>query len=83
LIKIPHDGTSPTPGKEKAWYQLTCAEALAKQESQLSGLNRQDANARLMRIGANQLPEKAGKPGWPAMRLPSGAGSMKRYRQPI
>ncbi|WP_231564361.1 cation-transporting P-type ATPase [Enterobacter sp. Bisph1] len=62
MTKIPHDGIPPAT--EKPWYQLSCSEALEKQESQLSGLNRQDANERLARYGANQLPEKVGKPGW-------------------
>lgn len=54
--------SAPCAGKKP--YQLSVAEVLQNQQSQLSGLTPTEASARLARDGANALPEKASKPAW-------------------
>ncbi|HCU0605468.1 TPA: cation-transporting P-type ATPase [Enterobacter kobei] len=45
-------------------YQQTVEQVLAHTQSQVSGLDRAEAQARLQKHGPNALPEKKGKPGW-------------------
>ena len=45
-------------------YQQTLEQVLAHTQSQVSGLDRAEAQARLQKHGPNALPEKKGKPGW-------------------
>ena len=45
-------------------YQQTVEQVLAHAQSQASGLDRAEAQARLQKTGPNALPEKKGKPAW-------------------
>lgn len=45
-------------------YQQTVEQVLAHTQSQASGLERAEAQARLQKHGPNALPEKKGKPAW-------------------
>ena len=45
-------------------YQQTVEQVLAHAQSQASGLDRAEAQARLQKQGPNALPEKKGKPAW-------------------
>lgn len=45
-------------------YQQTAEQVLTHVQSQASGLDRAEAQARLQKTGPNALPEKKGKPAW-------------------
>ncbi|KAA5946229.1 cation-transporting P-type ATPase [Enterobacter cloacae] len=45
-------------------YQQTVEQVLAHTQSQATGLERAEAQARLQKHGPNALPEKKGKPAW-------------------
>ena len=45
-------------------YQQTVEQVLAHAQSQASGLDRAEAQARLQKTGSNALPEKKGKSAW-------------------
>ncbi|MEW5496072.1 cation-transporting P-type ATPase [Enterobacter cloacae] len=45
-------------------YQQTVEQVLAHTQSQATGLDRAEAQARLQKHGPNALPEKKGKPAW-------------------
>ena len=45
-------------------YQQTVEQVLTHTQSQASGLDRAEAQARLQKTGPNALPEKKGKPAW-------------------
>ncbi|GHD92421.1 carbonate dehydratase [Pseudocitrobacter faecalis] len=55
----------PTGGNtHRQAYQQTLAQILEQKQTQPEGLSRDEAAARLQKLGPNALPQKKGKPAW-------------------